>query len=74
MAFLLFLLGERLGFLVRFRALARAVDEHEGAVELAGFKSLERLLEILFGFAHETANHVRRNSVERVVAPQLLDN
>ena len=74
MALVLFGLGERFRFLVRFRSLARAVDEHEGRVELAGFKSLERLLEILFRFAHESANYVRRNPVERVLATQLLDN
>ena len=73
-ALVLFGLGERLRFLVRFRSLARAVDEHEGGVELARFKSLERLLEIFFRFAHESADYVRRNPVERVVAPQLLDN
>lgn len=73
-AFVLLLFGERLRFLVRFRALARAVDEHEGTVELAGFKCLEGRLEIFFGFAHESANHVRRNAVERVLATQLLDN
>ena len=39
-ALVLFLFGKRLGFLVRFGALARAVDEHESAVELARFKCL----------------------------------
>jgi len=74
MAFELFLLGERFGLVVRFRSLARAVDEHKGGVELARFKSLERLLEIFFRFAHESANYVRRNPVERVLASQLFDN
>ena len=74
MAFVLFGLGESLRFLVRFRALARAVDEHERRVELAGLKCFESRFKVFFRFAHKTANHVRRNPVKRVLAAQLLDN
>ena len=65
---------ENFGLVVRFRSLARAVDEHVGGVELAGFKCLDCLFEIFIAFAHESANDVRRNRIVRVVATQLFDD
>ena len=49
---------EDLGFVERFSALARAVDEHVRRVKLAGFKCLDRLFKIFVSFTDKSANHV----------------
>ena len=50
----LFFGRENFRLVVRFRSLARAVDEHVDGVELAGFKSFDCLFEIFVGFSHES--------------------
>ena len=70
----LFFGRENFGFFVRFRSLARAVNEHVGGVELACFKSFDSLFEIFVCFAHESANDVCRNRIVRVMATQLFDD
>ena len=70
----LFFGRENFRFVVRFRTLARAVDEHVSGIELAGFKSFDSLFEIFVRFAYESADDVCRNSVVRVVATQLFDD
>ena len=70
----LFFGRKRFGFVVRFRSLARAVDEHVGGIELACFKSFYSLFEIFVRFAYESADDVCRNRIVRVVATQLLDD
>jgi len=65
---------EDFGLVVRFRSLARAVNEHVGGVELAGFKSFNCLFEIFVSFTHESADDVCRNRVVRIMATQLFDD
>ena len=70
----LFFGRKNFGFFIRFRSLARAVNEHVGGIELAGFKSFNRLFEIFIRFAHESADDVCRNRVVRIMATQLFDD
>ena len=74
MACRLFFGREDFGFIERFGAFARAVDEHVGCVELASFECLDRLFKIFVSFAHESADDVCRNGVVRILAAQLLDD
>ena len=74
MACRLFFGREDFGFIERFGAFARAVDEHVGRVELASFERFDRLFKIFVSFAHESADDICRNRVVRVVATQLLDD
>ena len=74
MACRLFFGREDFGFVERFSALARAVDEHVCRVKLASFERLDRLFEIFVGFADKSADDVCRNGVVRILAAQLLDD
>ena len=70
----LFFGRENFRLVERFRAFARAVDEHVGGIELACFKCFDSLFEIFIGFTDESADDVSRNRVVRVAAAQLFDD